>query len=524
MHVTSFPCPHCSTTLRIRDRMHVGRQVHCPECGGLLRIVADGPTGFAAEAAKPPKPKPTAPPSPPKTTPDPTRGRLAHWKSRLLSPVGIGWMVAGALGLGLIGFLNFGGEDRAGQATELMAAGSPAEPVDPPVEEPAEKPAPPMETAEQRLEWIGRQLAAYHDRQGHFPTGTVNGQGADRPPADRFSWLATLVRQSPEHGTVPPWWDQPWHSPANDRFVRRSLPELLNPALPQKADENRYPATHYVGVAGVGADAPTLPVNHPRAGVFGVDRPTRREDIKDGTANTLAVAAVTGRLGAWAAGGAGTVRPFTQEPYINGPDGFGSPEGQGLPVLMADGRVRLLSPDTDPRLIRRMAAMSDGLPLDASVPGEPGDPPPAAPPPASPDPPPPPPVVAQEKPPAPPKADRPRTPAAIIAELLGQPAPKPPEQVNIKRRLEQPIARFEQIRPVAARQLLLQIEEMCGVPIRYDAQELAAIDWQKPVTLRLENTTVGDILAALLEQLAAHYVLEADTIRLHPGPAGSRAP
>ncbi|MBS0267271.1 MAG: hypothetical protein JSS02_35430, partial [Planctomycetes bacterium] len=33
-----FPCPHCSAPLRVRDKLYVGRQVECPECGKFLTI------------------------------------------------------------------------------------------------------------------------------------------------------------------------------------------------------------------------------------------------------------------------------------------------------------------------------------------------------------------------------------------------------------------------------------------------------------------------------------------------------
>jgi hypothetical protein len=34
-----FSCPHCSSRLRVREKLYVGRQVDCPECGDSLRIV-----------------------------------------------------------------------------------------------------------------------------------------------------------------------------------------------------------------------------------------------------------------------------------------------------------------------------------------------------------------------------------------------------------------------------------------------------------------------------------------------------
>jgi DNA-directed RNA polymerase subunit RPC12/RpoP len=34
-----FSCPHCSSRLRVREKLYVGRQVDCPECGDKLLIV-----------------------------------------------------------------------------------------------------------------------------------------------------------------------------------------------------------------------------------------------------------------------------------------------------------------------------------------------------------------------------------------------------------------------------------------------------------------------------------------------------
>ena len=164
-----------------------------------------------------------------------------------------------------------------------------------------------------------------------------------------------------------------WSSPRNDRFVRQQIPEFLNPSLEVRVSARNYPATHFVGVAGVGEDAADLPAGDPRAGVFGNSRPTRLEDIHDGASNTLMVLGVTSELGSWAAGGTATVRPLTREPYVNGPDGFGTGLTDRMMVLKADGSVAEMSATTDPRIFRRMAAIADGLPLDPKIPGEPGD-------------------------------------------------------------------------------------------------------------------------------------------------------
>ncbi len=38
----SFPCPHCATPLRVRDREFINRVVNCPECGAGVHIIREG--------------------------------------------------------------------------------------------------------------------------------------------------------------------------------------------------------------------------------------------------------------------------------------------------------------------------------------------------------------------------------------------------------------------------------------------------------------------------------------------------
>ena len=69
------------------------------------------------------------------------------------------------------------------------------------------------------------------------------------------------------------------------------------------------PVTHYVGVAGVGADAVALPLCHPRAGAFGHDRRTPLKDgFPDGTSTTLLLIETVNAPGHWAFGGTATRR------------------------------------------------------------------------------------------------------------------------------------------------------------------------------------------------------------------------
>jgi len=393
-------------------------------------------------------------------------------------------------------------------------------------------------SAASRLVRLGELLGQYRKRQGNFPAATT-GPEALRPN-ERLSWLAELAAGSLFPDRPAPIWIERWNDPRNDRFVRQQIPEFLNPAVERRVSPQNYPATHFVGVAGVGEDAADLPVDHPRAGVFGNSRTTRLEDIRDGASNTFMVLGVTNDLGSWAAGGPATVRPLTREPYVNGPDGFGTGPTDRMTVLKADGSVQEMSAATDPRIFRRMAAMADGLPLDATVPGEPGDRSRRPPEPVGPltsvraggpgdD-------VGGRLPQESPGAQRSALPstvdvsspekidsrAPVVASRPTRQAPGRPNRtgrnptVDVAAGLSQRIVRFEQIKPVPLQDVLNLVEELLAVSIRGDKREIADLDdlLQTPVTFELGNTTVRQILKTVLAKVGLTFEVEPDAIHL----------
>jgi prepilin-type processing-associated H-X9-DG protein len=126
------------------------------------------------------------------------------------------------------------------------------------------------------------------------------------------------------------------------------------------APKNGYAISNYVGFAGIGKDGPALPANSPKAGIFAYNRKTRVADITDGTSNTMAVTETKTNTGPWGAAGSSTMRPATQQPYVNGPDGFGGITPQGMNVLFADGSVRFISKDIDPKVFEAMITIHGG--------------------------------------------------------------------------------------------------------------------------------------------------------------------
>ncbi len=94
-------CPDCGTTLRIRDRSFVGRQVDCPECHAKLVIALDAERNLVAERPKPEEAKKAA--APKLVAPVVKAGSSVGRKfgDMLRSPLVIAW----ALGVGITAFV-----------------------------------------------------------------------------------------------------------------------------------------------------------------------------------------------------------------------------------------------------------------------------------------------------------------------------------------------------------------------------------------------------------------------------------
>ena len=152
-----------------------------------------------------------------------------------------------------------------------------------------------------------------------------------------------------------------WDSESNQEMLGIAIDTFLNPNEGERYSFDNYGLTHYVGIAGLGEDGPTLPVNHKRAGAFGYNRPTSIRDIQDGTSNTIMLAESSDH-GAWGAAGRPTLRSLTAQPYINGPDGIGTTNGRlgNVSVGFADGSVRTISENIDPTVMEALSTINGG--------------------------------------------------------------------------------------------------------------------------------------------------------------------
>jgi hypothetical protein len=207
-------------------------------------------------------------------------------------------------------------------------------------------------------------LHNYHEVNFMFPPGTRPNEKLK--PEKRLSWQVDLLPYL-EGVTIYRLFDldKAWDDPANRTASTTQFPVFINLGVGEEK-QGDYPVTHYVGLAGLGADGPTLPVTSPKAGCFAYDRGTRMTDIKDGLSNTAMVSEASKDYGPWAAGGRATIRPLTEKPYVNGPDGIGGPFRGGFFVGFADMSVHFISQNIDPTVMEAMMTISGGETVDRS--------------------------------------------------------------------------------------------------------------------------------------------------------------
>ncbi len=390
---------------------------------------------------------------------------------------------------------------------------------------------------QQQEERLLQALRAYTKAEGHFPPGAEGGPLWD--PATRLSWIALVL---PYMGRAD-WYQQlqlryPWNSPQNRAVAQRPLEEVLNPALPQRTTEAGFPVTHYVGVGGMGADAVQPQADPRRIGVFGFGRTLKPEEITDGLSHTIAIAGVDRGLGPWASGGSATVRPFTQPPYVNGPDGFGTGQPDGMFVGMADGSVRFISKNVDPRVLEMLATARgmeriEGLAWEAGPkvirPGSPAVGPSAKPPETKPSSGPGPSETAKSQPsegpapkqtePKPPEGPSEKPPAVAEKEKSGPSVAQ--LQAETEARLAEKVASVE-LPGLSLRKAVGVVEALSGVRITYDLEEMeaAGVSLETPVRFQQTDTSVGEILRAVLEPLGLSYMVEGrDVLISRPSAA-----
>jgi hypothetical protein len=221
-----------------------------------------------------------------------------------------------------------------------------------------------MQSRKPRMLELAAALQLYTKQNNKFPRGTVarelrpDRNGIPWRPDQRLSWMADLLPYLSEGefrglvGQLNP--KNSWNEDENLTVAQALIPQFLSKDSDRTAWWVSYPglpmpvgATHWVGMAGVGLDAAEYTAQDTsRIGIFGYDRETGMQDIKDGPANTIALIQVPATFKRpWLAGGGATIqgvpetesiKPFVSTEY-NGK--------RGTFAIMADGKVRFI-PET----------------------------------------------------------------------------------------------------------------------------------------------------------------------------------
>jgi hypothetical protein len=180
------------------------------------------------------------------------------------------------------------------------------------------------------------------------------------PFLDQIDWY------SPEDAKTP------WDAEENRRINLLLFRVYLCPANLDQRAETREGLTHYVGIAGVGRDAPYLPLSNQRVGFFGYDRIPNESaqysvgialrNIEDGPSLTMVAAETNRANGPWVAGGEATVRGLDpgSPPYLGVDGQFASLHLHGSNALFADASVRFLSDSLERRIFEGIATIAGG--------------------------------------------------------------------------------------------------------------------------------------------------------------------
>jgi hypothetical protein len=200
------------------------------------------------------------------------------------------------------------------------------------------------------------------------PTATV--VLADVPADQRLSWVPAILpsldrkRNPSEQLLTEIRRDLPWDTEPNRNAGKVPLPVLICPTSPPPDADAR---TSYVGIAGVGSDAATLPLlptvpPSPRAGAFRHDMPTPFDRISDGLSQTLLLGETADSPGPWLRGGTSTTRAFDTASEAKPLLGSGGQFGGCFPLVanfaLCDGAVRGFTNQTTPEVLLKMATIA----------------------------------------------------------------------------------------------------------------------------------------------------------------------
>jgi hypothetical protein len=234
-----------------------------------------------------------------------------------------------------------------------------------------------------RVHELAKALQDYVKDKGAFPRGAMQRppsaeRGIDWYPDQRLSWMVELLPYlgDGEYKDLTIDSDKSWNEGNNLLTAQVLVPQFLSPGDPRSAHVH-YPgrigsfaATRFVGIAGVGLDAASYPAGDPalakKLGVFGYNRVTKLEEIRDDPESTIALLQVpSGQIMPWLAGGGSTVRGVSEGDDALKPFVCLEYKGKkGTYAVMVDGKVRFIPEDMKPATFRALCTIGGGERVD----------------------------------------------------------------------------------------------------------------------------------------------------------------
>jgi hypothetical protein len=241
-----------------------------------------------------------------------------------------------------------------------------------------------------RIHELAKALQAYVKEKKSFPRGAMQrppsaDRGIEWYPDQRLSWMVELLPylgdgEFKELLFKP---EKSWNEGENLLTAQVTIPQFLSPGDPKNAHVH-YPGkvglfatTRFVAVAGVGLDAASYDAKDPnlakKVGIFGYDRVTKVDDIRDEAENTIALIQIpSGQITPWLAGGGATVRGISEGDDAIKPFVCAEYKGKrGTFAVMADSKVRFIPEDIKPADFRALCTIAGGeriLDIDSIAP------------------------------------------------------------------------------------------------------------------------------------------------------------
>jgi prepilin-type processing-associated H-X9-DG protein len=197
----------------------------------------------------------------------------------------------------------------------------------------------------------------------------------------RLSWMTSILPYLDIRPNQPPPYeapardldpDQPWNAGPNAPITRTLLARYLCPAWENPPLNAPAGETSYVGLAGVGLDAPSLPFESYNAGFFGYDRATTSADLllkgggsddagngPSGSSYIIVAMETCQANGPWGEAGPSTCRGLPAD--LDHPIGLNAPFGGlhpgGANALRADGAVHFEGEGIEPQLLQALVRL-----------------------------------------------------------------------------------------------------------------------------------------------------------------------